>query len=197
MKILDITNLKSIFDHNGKTWRVECWKGRYLAGARGAEIGVYIFSTMVSIVEYMVEYKCTKKPRIVGKTIYGLQASKKVTKKESEEEWYRAANKKEYIKMAYQLYGGYKDRKGRYQRNMKLSPILAPAKSTWWLTKFSFALPSETKISLVMDFQLTFKNEEMRDAYLDGLEKYASKQDFEKVSSPAETEYVFIRWRGL
>ena len=124
-------------------------------------------------------------------------SDKKVTKKESEEEWYRAANKKEYIKMAYQLYGGYKDRNGRYQKNMKLSPILAPAKSTWWLTKFSFALPSETKISLVMDFQLALQNKEMRKRYLDGLKIYAANQDFEKIGSSAEKGYVFIRWRGL
>ena len=80
---------------------------------------------------------------------------------------------------------------------MKLSPILAPAKSTWWLTKFSFALSSETKSSLIMDFQLALQNEEMRKRYLGGLKIYAAKQDFEKVSSPAEKGYVFIRWRGL
>lgn len=184
LNINNIKPLKVIFDYKKKRWRIECWKGRY-GLLQGGEIGVYIYARDVKVVEYFSDPTCVKK-KVLGKTITRIPQQR-----EKEQEWFRAANKKEYIGMEIKLY--HVNNKGKKENN----PFAKrKEKSHWWNTIFKKGIPMG---DIVMDYELDFKGDwRMMKSYEDGFYKRIkiTRQKAKITWKSAKGDILRATWRG-
>lgn len=183
---IKIDDVKSVFDYDGKRWRIQCWKGRYFVGV-GAEIGVYIFSKNMTLVEYFKMMACNLKyeweRKMTRKVIDKL--SKMSDWMNQRQDWFRAARKNECRDMSFSVYRVT-------NKGMEKMPILhRKVKNHWWITQFRPQIGWVSRESLIMFANIKIDNNKQREICV---KKFEKEHILNKVNDKVH-RMVKIKWR--